>query len=495
MTIEPPKGLKMALLRSYLGIEPEWLEGSSKPHELKKLCFGLCFFHGLILERRGFGPVGWNNAYGFSEPDRDISRLQLANFLEDFTGVPYDALNYMVSEANYGGRVTDNQDRRAIVVFTKDFYTPRIMEEDYKFSVSGLYYAPPDTDWQGYIDFIKTLPISTTPEVFTLHSNAKLTAAINEGNYVLGTCLSMMSSFGGGVAADDDEDAGKAKTPEETFSEISAEMASRCPELCDIEAVIRKYPVMYEQCLNVVLHMELGKFNRLLNKIKSSCSNLGKAVKGLVVFSPELEAVGNGCLVNKIPPPWMGVSYPSLKPLSGYFDDFLARWTFMSNWCANGTPFMFWFSAYFFQQAFLTGVLQNFARMDKIPIDPCTWNYEVMKKSFVPEEHPKRGAYANGMYMAGARWDDDNMCIADSFPKVLWDEFSPMLLKPLDIKDDAKDKDKVYECRSTRHQSGKEYCQQADIPTTSFSSSPFHTLAKLLIPRSSGRNAVWHLFR
>ena len=30
-----------------------------------------------------------------------------------------------------------------------------------------------------------------------------------------------------------------------------------------------------------------------------------------------------------------------------------------------------------------------------------------------------KGAYINGLFMAGARWDDDNMCIEDSFPKVL----------------------------------------------------------------------------
>merc|ERR1719335_615275 len=133
MTIEPPKGLKQAMMRSYLGFDPEFLTSSSKTHELKKMCFGLCFFHGLILERRGFGPVGWNVAYGFSEPDRDISRMQLKAFLDDFEGVPYEALNYMVSEANYGGRVTDNQDRRAIVVILKDFYTPKILNDDYKF--------------------------------------------------------------------------------------------------------------------------------------------------------------------------------------------------------------------------------------------------------------------------------------------------------------------------------------------------------------------------
>merc|ERR1719162_1459539 len=36
MTIEPPKGLKQALLKGYMGIDEEWFEGSKKPFEFKK---------------------------------------------------------------------------------------------------------------------------------------------------------------------------------------------------------------------------------------------------------------------------------------------------------------------------------------------------------------------------------------------------------------------------------------------------------------------------
>jgi len=255
-----------------------------------------------------------------------------------------------------------------------------------------------------------------------------------------------MGSFGASTSTDDDEDGGKAKTHEEIYSEMSKDIADHMPEVADLGAVMRKYPVLYEQCLNKVLHMELEKFNRLLGRIKSTCVDLGKAVKGLVVFSPELEAVGEGCLTNKVPGPWMSVSYPSLKPLGSYVDDFLQRWNFMTTWCKEGIPYMFWFSAYFFQQAFLTGVLQNFARKDTIAIDRCTWNYEVLKAAFHADEHPEKGAYVNGMFMDGARWDDENMCVEDSHPKVLWSEMSPMWLKPVELDQDTTDLDKSYMC-------------------------------------------------
>ena len=97
-------------------------------------------------------------------------------FLNDYEELPLDALSYLTGECNYGGRVTDDKDRRLLNSILKIFYTREIVEdESYTFSPSGTYYAPQHGTYQSYIDYIRSLPLIPEPEVFGLHENADIT--------------------------------------------------------------------------------------------------------------------------------------------------------------------------------------------------------------------------------------------------------------------------------------------------------------------------------
>ena len=84
MTYEPPRGMKNNLMRSFLSQDPKKFEECKKPHEWKKFFFGLSFFHALCLERRKYGPLGWNIPYEFTTADLAISVSQLRMFLDEY---------------------------------------------------------------------------------------------------------------------------------------------------------------------------------------------------------------------------------------------------------------------------------------------------------------------------------------------------------------------------------------------------------------------------
>ena len=77
-------------------------------------------------------------------------------FINEYTDVPFDAISYLTGECNYGGRVTDERDRRCLMTILSDFCNDRIIEDSkYKLSPSGLYMVPPKGDYDDYVEFIK----------------------------------------------------------------------------------------------------------------------------------------------------------------------------------------------------------------------------------------------------------------------------------------------------------------------------------------------------
>lgn len=133
---------------------------------------------------------------------------------------------------------------------------------------------------------------------------------------------------------------------------------------------------------NVLLVLPINKssanrFNRLLHFIRTSLFDVRRAIYGQIAMIPQLESVHAAMSVGRLPNVWAAKSYPSLKPLGSYINDFLQRLQFQQNWIDNGEPDVYWLSGLYFTQSFLTGVLQNHSRKNKLQIDLVTINFEV----------------------------------------------------------------------------------------------------------------------
>ncbi|XP_042639137.1 dynein axonemal heavy chain 3 [Orycteropus afer afer] len=425
MTNEPPKGLRANLLRSYLNdpiSDPVFFQSCAKPIMWQKLLFGLCFFHAIVQERRNFGPLGWNIPYEFNESDLRISMRQTQMFLNEYKEVPFEALIYLTGECNYGGRVTDDKDRRLLLSLLSTFFCKEIEQDYYSLAPGDTYFIPAHSTYQSYIDYLRGLPITAHPEVFGLHENADITKDNQETNQL----------FQGVLLTLPRQSAGSGKSPQEVVEELAQDILSKLPKDFDLEVVMKLYPVVYEESMNTVLRQELIRFNRLTKVVRISLIDLGRAIKGQVLMSSELEDVFDSMLVGKVPALWAAKSYPSLKPLGGYVTDLLARLAFFQEWIDKGPPVVFWISGFYFTQSFLTGVSQNYARKYTIPIDHIGFEFEVTRQETAMENNPEDGAYIKGLFLEGGRWDRTTMQIGESLPKILYDPLPIIWLKPGD---------------------------------------------------------------
>lgn len=372
MTSEPPKGLKANMLKSYSSITEKEFESCTKPVAFRRLYWGLCFFNAVILERRKYGPLGWNKPYEFSASDLRISMMQLQQFLDFYDVVPFQALNYMVAEANYGGRVTDSFDRITIKTLLADYYNEfMIKEENHKLCESGIYYVPSDGGRVDYMSFInENVPLVDKTEIFGLHDNADITSAIGNTDVLLDTALSLQPRASSNTG----------KSQDEILSETAQGIYDKLPERFDTYRASKLHPIKYEDSMNTVLQQEILRFNSLLDRIRGSLVDIQRAIKGEVVMSSELEEVGVALFNNRTPPFWMARSYPSVKPLASYILDFVERLNFISDWIEKGQPPSYWVSGFYFTQSFFTGVKQNYARKHTIAIDKIDFDFKVVNE-------------------------------------------------------------------------------------------------------------------
>jgi dynein heavy chain len=84
--------------------------------------------------------------------------------------------------------------------------------------------------------------------------------------------------------------------------------------------------------LSIVLLQEIQKFNNLITTLKKTLSDLQKAIQGIIIMSQDLDEMYLAFQNNVLPGIWKKVSYSSLKPLSSWFKDMLARVDFMRKW-------------------------------------------------------------------------------------------------------------------------------------------------------------------
>merc|ERR1719221_1253602 len=176
LTNEPPQGLLANLRRSFALFSKEEFE--ERDSKIKAILFGLCHFHSLMIERKKFGPLGYNMTYPFSAGDLRDSASVLYNYLEGSSAVklPWEDLRYLVGEIMYGGHIVDDWDRRMCKTYLNYLMVDELLDEkelipydDGKLS----WRCPGPSVHEKYLEHIETMP-AESPLFFGFHPNAEI---------------------------------------------------------------------------------------------------------------------------------------------------------------------------------------------------------------------------------------------------------------------------------------------------------------------------------
>jgi dynein heavy chain len=182
--------------------------------------------------------------------------------------------------------------RRTLLKLCQDFYCEAILKPSYK--ITPGYVMPPASNLTEYFDAIAGHPISDRPELFGLHAKADVNLKQLTSFTVLSDILSTCSS---GAAANS------------ALVQTVNGFLRNVPPPLDLKVIQEKFPSVYKESVNIVLQQEAVRYNDLLKLVKSSLTSLPKAMKGLIVFTNELNQ-------NTVPPNLAAISHSSMKPLN-----------------------------------------------------------------------------------------------------------------------------------------------------------------------------------
>jgi dynein heavy chain len=415
ITNEAPVGMRAGMKRSYAWVTQDMIDTVPRV-EWRTLLWVLCHLHSVTQERRKFGAIGWTVPYEFNQSDLNACALFLQNHILDMDAkkakdVTWSTVRYMISEIQYGGRITDDWDRRQMATFAEKFFCQAVLEPGYSF-LKG-YTIPQGTEIAHFRDHVNTYPATDVPEVVGLNMNADLVFRLDNAEKVFNCIIDTQPKGGGG---------GKGASREEIVTELCKDLLSKLPpnfKKEEIKAYLTKAGAT--KPINISFRQELDVIAKIMSKVRSTLQDLQLAIDGTIVMSDDLSNALDALANAKVPPIWLKGAW--FSPTVGiWYQSLLGRCEQWDRWIKSGRPKSYWLPGFTNGQGFLTAVRQEVTRSHSgWALDDVAVFTEVTKHEFDDvKEGPNEGVYVHGLYLDGCGWSKKESKLVEAPPKVLF---------------------------------------------------------------------------
>ena len=423
LTMEAPTGLNANLKRGFNFFDPD--DFDELDNRSKSIMFGLCHFHAVFLERKKFGPKGFNMMYPFSLGDLRDAANCLANYMENAPSqIPWADLKYLFGEIIYGGHIVNDGDRLLANTYL-DFYMRDellgVMEMfpfvDPAAPMSFLSPTPmPHEDYNKYFDNLNT----ESPYAFGLHPNAEIGFRTVLSDELFARLLELQPRDASGGEGEEE-----VVTPESVGLSYKESILIRFEDTTfDLYEVDQALEDTGKGPYQNVFIQECDAMNVLMKEIKRSLVELGMGFAGELTMSEKMEALMMSLFLDRVPDTWTILAWASARPLASWLIDVSARCVQLGNWvdAPSQVPRVTWLSGLRNPTSFLTAIKQVIAQKEKRELDKLIVMTEVtqMESAEKVGTAAPRGAYLSGFFLDGARWNLEESNVQPSKPKEMF---------------------------------------------------------------------------
>jgi len=456
LTQEPPPGLKALFKRSWDMFDESTWDNSTRATDCRQILFALSFFHSIMIERRKFGPQGWNRIYPFAAGDLTVCKDVTLNYLESSgTHIPWEDLKYIFGEIMYGGHITDFFDRILCCTYLEKYMSNDLLEG---LELYPGFRVPTNSGHAALMEYIDEMMGTESPMMFGLHSNTEIGFRTEQSESLFTTLVDLQprTSEGGSGGTVQEKVIGVMDTIKEDLHDSVFDMNDLLSRIEDETGRTPFVNVFYQEC---------GYMNTLIIEIQKSLEILRLGIRGELQMSDAMEVLMNSLYNNNVPQTWMKLGFASMRQLASWLSNLKDRVKQLSTWVIDlGIPNAIWISGFFNPQSFLTAVMQTQARANNWALDRVVVMTEVTKKmgeTDVDAPCPD-GSYIYGLYIEGARWDMSVGAIAEARMKEMFFKMPVIIVKAVQV--EKAEYNEVYMCPVYKTQvRGPTYVFTADL--------------------------------